>query len=55
LAAACARLITEPALRRRLVDAAYARYLEAFEGDVVGGRVTEVAQAAVARGGRAGR
>jgi glycosyltransferase involved in cell wall biosynthesis len=59
LASACARLITEPALRRRLVDAAYGRYLEAFEGDVVEGRVTEVAlaavaQAAVARGGLEG-
>ena len=60
LASACARLITEPALRRRLVDAAYVRYLEAFECDVVEGRVTEVAQAvvdqaAVAQGGLAGR
>ncbi|HXA32234.1 MAG TPA: glycosyltransferase family 4 protein [Acidimicrobiales bacterium] len=54
LASACARLITDPALRRRLVDAAYVRYLEAFQCDVVEGRVTEVAQAAVARGGRAG-
>jgi glycosyltransferase involved in cell wall biosynthesis len=59
LASACARLITEPALRRRLVDAAYVRYLEAFECDVVEGRVTEVAQAAVAQaavaqGGMAG-
>lgn len=50
LASACARLLTEPSLRQRLVDAAHQRYIEAFQRDVAEGRVTEVAQAAVARG-----
>ena len=49
LASACARVLTEPTLRQRLVNAAHKRYLEAFERGVAESRVTEVAQAAVAR------
>ena len=48
LASACARLLTEPDLRQRLVDAAYRRYLAAFEREVVEGQVAAVAQSVTA-------
>jgi glycosyltransferase involved in cell wall biosynthesis len=50
LASACARLLTEPDLRQRLVDAAHERYLDSFERAVVERQVREVAQAAVTAG-----
>lgn len=50
MAAACARLLTEPDLRRRVTEAAHRRYLEAFEREVVEARVSSVAQEAVAEG-----
>ena len=50
LASACARLLTEPDLRQRLVDAAHERYLDSFERGVVERQVREVAQAAVTVG-----
>jgi glycosyltransferase involved in cell wall biosynthesis len=46
LAAACARVLTEPDLRRQLVERAYERYLEAFDRAVVARRVALVARAA---------
>ncbi len=49
LASACAKLLTEPDLRRRLVEAAHQRYLHAFEREVVEGQVAAVARAAVAQ------
>ena len=49
LASACARLLTEPDLRRRLVEAAHERYLETFERDIAESRVGEVARAALAQ------
>lgn len=55
LAAACARLLLEPALRARLVEAAYAHYLATFERDVVGAKVVAVAEAALAQGACAAR
>jgi len=39
LAAACARLLTETDLRRRLVDAAHELHLHAFEREVVEDRI----------------
>ena len=48
LATACARVLTDPGLRRRLVDAAYARYLDAFRSDVVEDRVAALAREVVA-------
>ena len=50
LAAACARLLTEPDLRRRLVDAARDLYLESFESEVAEAQVTAIAQAVVGQG-----
>jgi glycosyltransferase involved in cell wall biosynthesis len=50
LASACARLLTETDLRRRVTEAAYQRYLDAFERGVVEERVVVVAQSAVAEG-----
>jgi glycosyltransferase involved in cell wall biosynthesis len=53
LAAACARLLTEPDLRRQLVHDAYERYLDAFDREVVSRRVATVARAAIAAGAEA--
>jgi len=53
IASACARLLTEPDLRHRLVDAAHERYVHAFEREVVEGQVRAVALAAVATAERA--
>lgn len=50
VATACARLLTEPDLRQRLVHDAYERYLEAFDREVVAKRVAAVARAAIAAG-----
>jgi glycosyltransferase involved in cell wall biosynthesis len=47
LASACARLLTEPDLRERLVNAAHQHYLHSFEREVVVRQVGEVAEAAV--------
>jgi len=47
LAAACARLLTETDLRRRLVDAAHELYLDAFEREVVEDRIAAVARSAL--------
>lgn len=54
LAAACPRLLTDPALRQRLFDAAPTHYLEAFERKVAESQVGEVAQATVSEGVLAG-
>jgi glycosyltransferase involved in cell wall biosynthesis len=48
LAASSARLLNEPDLRRRLVDAAHQLYLDAFERGVIEGQVAEIALTAVA-------
>jgi glycosyltransferase involved in cell wall biosynthesis len=48
LAMACARLLTEPDLRQRLVDAAYEHYLDAFDREVVEKRIAALARAVVA-------
>ncbi len=50
LAAACARLLTEPELRQHLVDAAFEHYLDAFDRRVVEDQISAVARAAVAAG-----
>jgi glycosyltransferase involved in cell wall biosynthesis len=50
LAAACARLLTEPDLRQQLVHDAYERYLDAFDREVVARRVVTAARAAIAAG-----
>jgi len=50
LASACARLLTDPGLRQRLVDAAHQRYLDAFEREVVEGSINAVAHAALDAG-----
>jgi glycosyltransferase involved in cell wall biosynthesis len=50
LASACARLLTEPELRRRLVDAAHELFLDAFEREVVESRIAAVAEAALDAG-----
>ena len=47
LASACAALLAKRPLRDRLVEAAYTHYVGAFERDVVGQRVAEVARAAM--------
>jgi glycosyltransferase involved in cell wall biosynthesis len=46
LASACARLLSDPELRQRLVDAAHELYLDAYDREVVEGRIAAVAQAA---------
>ena len=45
LAAACARLLTQTDLRRRLVEAAHELYLDAFESEVVERRIAAIARA----------
>ena len=53
-AAACERLLTEPDVRKRLVDAAENRYVERYERAVARDRIKALARE-VARGGRAHR
>jgi transcription initiation factor TFIIIB Brf1 subunit/transcription initiation factor TFIIB len=45
-ASACARLLSDPELRQRLVDAAHELYPDAYDREVVEGRIAAVAQAA---------
>ena len=45
LAAACARLLTQTDLRRRLVEAADELYLDAFESEVVERSIAAIARA----------
>ena len=45
VAAACARLLTQTDLRRRLVEAAHELYLDVFESEVVERRIAAIARA----------
>lgn len=49
-AEACARLLVDAELRRRLAEAAHAHFLDRFESDVVEGRVASLASAVAAEG-----
>jgi glycosyltransferase involved in cell wall biosynthesis len=47
LAAACARLLTDPSLRRRVVDAAHQLFLDKFQNEVVERAVADLARSVV--------